>query len=156
MDGTQSWLSFIVATWESSIETTNHFKWYGTSPIMVCVFSKYAWTMKGKQSKLNSPLIKVRNTSVCLLWSNGVLVRMMWLTTSSCQQNILSHGLNSQIDGFCAMFNIEHWWTSNKACTCSLSWNPTWSPASFIFWWSTPKCAMYPTFLKRHCTWHGL
>ncbi len=153
VDGTQSWLSPIVATWESSIKTTNHLKWYGTRPIMFCAFSKYAQTIKGKWSKLNSPLIEVGNTLTCSIWSNGIYVGMMWLTASLCQWDIMNHGLNSQIDGFCAMFNIEHWWASNETCICSLSWSPTWSTTSSIFRWSTPKYAVYATFLKRCSTW---
>jgi hypothetical protein len=112
-----------MATWESSIETTNHLRWYGTWPIMVFAFSKYAQTINGKQSKLNSLVIEAGSMFACLIWSNGILAGMMWLTTNSCQQNILSHGFKSQIDGFGAMFNIEHWWAINEVCTCSLSWS---------------------------------
>ncbi len=90
---------------ESSTKTTNYLRWYGTQPIMVCVFSKYIQTIKDNRSKLNSPLTGVKNMLACLIWSNGMYVIMMWLTISSCQRNILSHGLNSQIDEFCSMFN---------------------------------------------------
>jgi len=89
------------------------------------------------------------------MWSNGVPAVMMWLIVSSCPWDILSHGFNSRIDGFGARFNIERWWASNEARTCSLSWSLVGSPTSFIFWWSTPKYAMYSTFLKRCCTWHN-
>jgi hypothetical protein len=155
VDGTQSWLSPTVATGESSRETTNRLRWYGTRLMMVCVLSKYARTIKGKGSKLNSPPLGVGSTLACLTWSNGVPVGMMWLTASSCQQEILSHGLNSRMDGFGATFDVEHWWACNKTCTLSFNWSPIESPASSIFWWSTPKYAVYPTCLKRRCTWHG-
>jgi hypothetical protein len=154
VDGTQSWLNPIMAMGESSTETTNRLRWYGTRPIMVYAFSKYVRTINNRQSKLNALLIGVGSTLVCLIWSNGVPARMMWLTSSG-QWNILSHGLNSQIIGFGVVFNIEHWWASNEACTCSLSWSPVGSPASSIFWWSTPKYVVYPTLLKRRYTWHG-
>jgi hypothetical protein len=152
VDGTQSWLSPTVATRESSTETTNRLKWYGTRPIMACAFSKYVWTIRGRWSKLNSPLMGVRSTPAHLTCSNGVPVGMMWLTANLCQRDVLSHGLNSQIDGFDAIFNVEHRWACNEACTCSLSQSPVGSLVSSIFWWSTPKYALYPTFLKRHCT----
>jgi hypothetical protein len=44
----------------------------------------------------------------CLIWFNGIPAGMMWLTTSLCQWDILSHGPNSQMHGFGATFNIEH------------------------------------------------
>jgi hypothetical protein len=117
---------------------------------MVCAFSKYVRIIKGKQSKLNYPLIEVGSTFICLIWSNGIHVGMMCLIVSSCQRNILSHGPNSHIDGFRAMFNIEHQWASNEACNYSLSCSFTWSFVSSIFWCltPTPKYAMYLTFLK--------
>jgi hypothetical protein len=111
-------------------DRTNRLRWYGTRPMMVCVFSKYAQTIKGKQSKLNSPLIGVGSTLACLTWSNGVPTGMMWLMASSCRREILSHGLNSRMDGFGATFDVEHWWACNKTCTCSFSWSPTRSPAA--------------------------
>jgi hypothetical protein len=155
MDGTQRWLSPTVATRESSIEMTNRQRWYGTRPITACAFSKYARTIKGKRSKLDSLPIGFKSTLVCLMWSNRVLAGMMWLTTSLCQRKILSHGLNSRMDGFGVTFDMEHWWAYNDSCTCSFRWNPGRSPSSSKFWWSTPKYAVYPTFLKKRCTWHG-
>ncbi len=124
MDGTQSWLSPTVAKGESSTETTNRLRWYGTQPIMACALSKYTRTIEGKWSKLDSPPIGFRSTLARLMRSNGVPAGMMWLTTSSCQRDTLSHRLNSRMDGFGATFCMEHWWVCNETCTYSLRWSP--------------------------------
>jgi len=133
VDGTKSWLSPTVAKGESTTETTNRLRWYGTRPIMACTFSKYARTMEGKRSKLDSPPIGFGSTLARLMRSNGVPSEMMWLTTSSCQRNTLSHGLNSRMDGFGAVFRTEHCWARNETCTCSFRWSPAASPWSSIF-----------------------
>ncbi len=152
MDGTQSWLSPTAARGESTTETTNRLRWYGTRPIMADAFSKYARTIEGKRSKLDSPPIRFGSTLARLMRSNGVPSGMMWLTASSCQRDTLSHGLNSRMDGFGVAFRTKHWWAYNETCTCSFRWSLVGSPSSSTFWWSTPKYAMYPTFLKRRCT----
>jgi hypothetical protein len=136
-------------------DPTNCLRWYGTWPIMVCAFSKYAGPTRASDPYWIPHWSWFKSMFVYFIWSRGIHAGMMRLTTNLCQWNILSHGINPKIDWFCVMFNIGYWWAFNQACACSLNWSPTWALASSIFLRSTQKYAMYPTFLKRCYTWHG-
>ncbi len=98
--------------------TTN----YGLRILQICSHHQ------GQAIQIGFPTDQVREHTCLLDVVQRVPAGMMWLTASSCQRDILSHGLNSQMDGFGATFDTEHWWVCNDSCTCSFRWSLAGSP----------------------------